>query len=188
MNRAYTAALIGLTVMLRGIILLNDLTFLVIPWHILVIVIFFLYWLGLRYDLARLFYLPVVVGLLMNATVCLANGGFMPVVQMQIIAPTTFWMTVTNHSRFLFLCDRLPGHCSIGDWFIWGGCGLYLLMALVNQFVYEFPKTVWFKREKTMQEELAEWYEKHPKFAEEMRLVEEGMRSLAQECVLGEKA
>ena len=70
----------------------------------------------------------------------------MPVDQTQIIAPTTFWMTATNHSRFLFLCDRLPGHCSIGDWFIWGGCGLYLLMALVNQFVYEFPKTVWFKR------------------------------------------
>ena len=37
-------------------------------------------------------------------------------------------------------------------------------------------------------EELAEYYKEHPKFAEETRLVEEGMWSLAQERGLGEKA
>jgi hypothetical protein len=78
-------------------------------------------------DLAwsRRFVLLGMVGLGLNATVTLANGGFMPVLDDTV--SRSVWVTATDRHALLFLADQYAGF-SIGD--------VCILGSLLARFVY----------------------------------------------------
>jgi hypothetical protein len=78
-------------------------------------------------DLAwsRRFMLLSMIGLGLNATVTLANGGYMPV--LDDTASLSVWVAATDAHALLFLADQYAG-VSIGDVCILGG--------LLGRFVY----------------------------------------------------
>jgi len=72
----------------------------------------------------------VLVGILSNMTVILANGGYMPVVGDG--DSYSIWVTATNKHNLLFLADRFAGF-SLGDFFLIGGLIAGLVVSGANK-------------------------------------------------------
>src|SRR5271168_3313253 len=81
---------------------------------------------------------PILIGVVMNAVVTLANSGRMPF--FGHIKPTSLWVLGTG-KHLLFLCDRFETRWaifSIGDFFIIGG----LLLSLLIWFFREQDESI----------------------------------------------
>lgn len=66
----------------------------------------------------------VLIGALSNALVVLANGGYMPVTNLD--NQISLWVPATDKHTLLFLADRYIGW-SLGDFFILTGLGIGLV-------------------------------------------------------------
>jgi hypothetical protein len=66
-----------------------------------------------------------LIGVMMNALVTIANGGFMPCVGTNYSLISVWKPASLTPGRLLFLCDRFGGF-SIGDFFIFGSLLLWL--------------------------------------------------------------
>ena len=82
-----------------------------------------------RTFLGKAFSLPMYIGAAMNALVTLSNGGKMPVVGRD--EPFSFWVPAVESHRFLMLADRYGGF-SLGDFFLFGGFALLLILAVAT--------------------------------------------------------
>jgi len=72
--------------------------------------------------------LLVILGLLMNATVILLNGGVMPVVGMEVQPWCPIWTLATSQTKLLWLADQKAlWYFSLGDLCLLSGVGITLM-------------------------------------------------------------
>jgi hypothetical protein len=77
----------------------------------------------------------VLTGITLNATVILANGGRMPVVDFHSDNYGTLWQEATADTRFVFLADQpFLGYGSVGDITIGLGLAVVVLAALFRRY------------------------------------------------------
>ena len=83
------------------------------------------YWLevGTR---RRIAYGLSFIGGLGNAAATIANGGYMPVLNLEKVS--SLWIPLTEQSKLYWLCDIYFAGSSLGDWFILSG----ILILIVN--------------------------------------------------------
>ena len=72
-----------------------------------------------------------MIGVMMNATVTLANSGYMPVINET--ENHSIWITTTDADNLLFLADKYVGF-SLGDFFIGGGIFLMISIWIIARW------------------------------------------------------
>jgi len=100
------------------------------------VVIFFIMWAYIlklhKHLLGKITIALILVGFLLNHTVIIANGGFMPVEATYYYTITQaeqheYWTALTETHRLPFLADVLLGRMSIGDVMLLCGGTIFLI-------------------------------------------------------------